>query len=97
MPVNSVQKLETLRQSLKALTDKINSLIAKKWSKIALNRNKKTTRYYIDESHLLLRKVEKDILDNSDFIYMLNQCDHQILQQKLEDIIFPKPPKKKTK
>lgn len=32
MPVNSVQKLDTLRQSLKALTEKINSLIAKKKS-----------------------------------------------------------------
>lgn len=30
MPVNSVQKLDTLRQSLNALTEKINSLIAKK-------------------------------------------------------------------
>lgn len=32
MPVNSVQKLDTLRQSLSALTEKINSLIAKKKS-----------------------------------------------------------------
>ena len=32
MPVNSVQKLDTLRQSLNALTEKINSLIAKKKS-----------------------------------------------------------------
>lgn len=32
MPVNSVQKLDTLRQSLTALTEKINSLIAKKKS-----------------------------------------------------------------
>lgn len=30
MPVNSVQKLDTLRQNLNALTEKINSLIAKK-------------------------------------------------------------------
>ncbi len=32
MLVNSVQKLDTLRQSLNALTEKINSLIAKKKS-----------------------------------------------------------------
>ena len=32
MPVNSVQKLDTPRQSLNALTEKINSLIAKKKS-----------------------------------------------------------------
>lgn len=32
MPVNSVQKLDTLRQSLNVLTEKINSLIAKKKS-----------------------------------------------------------------
>lgn len=32
MPVNSVQKLDTLRQSLNALTEKINSSIAKKKS-----------------------------------------------------------------
>ena len=31
------------------------------WSRVALNRNKKTTRYYIDEFHLLLREEQKDI------------------------------------
>ena len=91
------------------------------WSRVALNRNKKTTRYYIDEFHLLLREEQtarysvemwkrfrkwggvptgitqnvkdllssaeiENILDNSDFIYMLNQSDgdRQILQNKLE-------------
>lgn len=91
------------------------------WSRVAHNRNKKTTRYYIDEFHLLLRDEQtakysvemwkrfrkwggvptgitqnvkdllsspeiENILDNSDFIYMLNQADgdRKILQQKLE-------------
>ncbi len=91
------------------------------WSRVAINRGKKTTRYYIDEFHLLLRDEQtakysvemwkrfrkwggvpsgltqnvKDllsspeianILDNSDFIYMLNQSDgdRRILQEKLE-------------
>jgi type IV secretory pathway VirB4 component len=91
------------------------------WSRVAQNRGKKTTRYYIDEFHLLLREEQtakysvemwkrfrkwggvptgitqnvkdllsspeiENILDNSDFIYMLNQSDgdRQILQQKLE-------------
>lgn len=91
------------------------------WCKVSENRNIKTTRYYIDEFHLLLRDEQtakysvemwkrfrkwggvptgitqnvKDllsspeianILDNSDFIYMLSQAngDRKILQEKLD-------------
>ena len=90
------------------------------WNRVSLNRNKKSTRYYIDEFHLLLKEEQtakysvemwkrfrkwggvptgitqnvkdllssqeiENILDNSDFIYMLNQSagDRVILQEKL--------------
>lgn len=90
------------------------------WNRVAINRNVKSTRYYIDEFHLLLREEQtakysvemwkrfrkwggvptgitqnvkdllsspeiENILDNSDFIYMLNQSDgdRRILQEKL--------------
>lgn len=90
------------------------------WNRVATNRGVKSTRYYIDEFHLLLRDTQtakysvemwkrfrkwggvptgitqnvkdflssaeiENILDNSDFIYMLNQSDgdRKILQKKL--------------
>ena len=91
------------------------------WNRVTINRAaKKSTRYYIDEFHLLLKEEQtasysveiwkrfrkwggiptgmtqnvkdllaskeiENILDNSDFIYMLNQAsgDREILAQKL--------------
>lgn len=90
------------------------------WNRVEVNRGIKSTRYYIDEFHLLLRDEQtakysvemwkrfrkwggiptgitqnvkdllsspeiENILDNSDFIYMLSQSDgdRRILQQKL--------------
>ena len=91
------------------------------WNRVTINRAaKKSTRYYIDEFHLLLKEEQtasysveiwkrfrkwggiptgmtqnvkdllaskeiENILDNSDFIYMLNQAsgDREILSQKL--------------
>lgn len=91
------------------------------WNRVTINRaEKKSTRYYIDEFHLLLKEEQtasysveiwkrfrkwggiptgmtqnvkdllaskeiENILDNSDFIYMLNQAagDREILAQKL--------------
>ena len=91
------------------------------WNRVTINRAKhKTTRYYVDEFHLLLKEEQtasysveiwkrfrkwggvptaltqnvkdllasreiENILENSDFIYMLNQAsgDRQILAAKL--------------
>ncbi len=91
------------------------------WNRVTLNRaERKTTRYYIDEFHLLLKEEQtanysteiwkrfrkwggipsaltqnvkdllasreiENVLENSDFIYMLNQAsgDRQILAAKL--------------
>ena len=91
------------------------------WNRVTVNRDEhKSTRYYIDECHLLLKeehtavymveiwkrfrkwggiptgitqnvkdllasKEIENILENSDYIYMLNQVagDRQILAQKL--------------
>lgn len=90
------------------------------WNRVAQNRDVKSTHYYCDEFHLLLRDEQtakyvveiwkrfrkwggipngitqnvkdllasaeiENILDNSDFIYMLNQAsgDRMILQEKL--------------
>lgn len=90
------------------------------WNRVAQNRDVKSTHYYCDEFHLLLRDEQtakyvveiwkrfrkwggipngitqnvkdllaspeiENILDNSDFIYMLNQAagDRMILQDKL--------------
>ncbi len=90
------------------------------WNRVAQNRDVKSTHYYCDELHLLLRDEQtakyvveiwkrfrkwggipngitqnvkdllaspeiENILDNSDFIYMLNQAsgDRMILQDKL--------------
>jgi type IV secretory pathway VirB4 component len=91
------------------------------WTRVSSNRNSsKSTRYYIDEFHLLLRDEQtarysveiwkrfrkwggiptgitqnvkdilsspeiENILDNSDFLYLLNQAsgDREILQEKL--------------
>ncbi len=91
------------------------------WNRVTVNRDaKKSTRYFIDEAHLLLKEEQtaaymveiwkrfrkwggiptaltqnvkdllaskeiENILENSDYIYMLNQAagDRQILAQKL--------------
>ncbi|MGN1346502.1 MAG: VirB4-like conjugal transfer ATPase, CD1110 family, partial [Eubacteriales bacterium] len=91
------------------------------WNRVTVNRDeRKSTRYYIDECHLLLKEEQtasymveiwkrfrkwggiptgitqnvkdllaskeiENILENSDYIYMLNQAsgDRQILAQKL--------------
>ena len=91
------------------------------WNRVTVNRDaKKSTRYYIDECHLLLKEAQtaaymveiwkrfrkwggiptgltqnvkdllaskeiENILENSDYIYMLNQApgDRDILAQKL--------------
>ncbi|MGN0679569.1 MAG: VirB4-like conjugal transfer ATPase, CD1110 family [Oscillospiraceae bacterium] len=90
------------------------------WNRVSANRGQKSTRYYIDEFHLLLKEEQtaaysveiwkrfrkwggiptgmtqnvkdlltskeiENILDNSDFICMLNQApgDREILAQKL--------------
>ena len=91
------------------------------WNRVTVNRDaKKSTRYYVDECHLLLKEEQtaaymveiwkrfrkwggiptgltqnvkdllaskeiENILENSDYIYMLNQAagDRQILAQKL--------------
>lgn len=91
------------------------------WNRVTQNRGSKSTRYYIDEFHLLLKEEQtaaysmeiwkrfrkwggiptgitqnvkdllsskeiENILDNSDFIYMLNQApgDREILADKLK-------------
>ena len=91
------------------------------WNRVTINREtKKSTRYYIDEMHLLLKEEQtaaytveiwkrfrkwggiptgitqnvkdllaskeiENIMENSDYVYMLNQAagDRQILAQKL--------------
>ena len=108
---------------LEVLHDIFNMLIVQDqvWNRVTINRAEhKTTRYYVDEFHLLLKEEQtasysveiwkrfrkwggiptgitqnvkdllgsreiENVLENSDFIYMLNQAsgDRQILAAKL--------------
>ena len=88
MPVNSVQKLDTLRQSLNALTEKINSLISELEEKefMTIIKANNCTVSTLNEDLKIIKLLKENNLTEQDIIDIIRELGGSNVEKETQTV-----------